>query len=147
MRAIPLLLASAVLGAGAIGAVVKMSPASAGWASHPDWERRHAGPDSGRVAILIDALGKTDPIVCELIADQIGNFWWGGERAGVGRLAGATATLQAAKDSDRRHDHRSASDRAVGRRAQCAECVRSPRVEQDARAQRDHCSAIDVAAG
>ena len=94
-----MLLASAVLGVGAAGAAVKLSPASAPWASHPDWERRHAGPDSGRVAILIDALGKTDPIVCELIGDQLGNFWWGGEHAGVGRLAGAPTTLQAAKDS------------------------------------------------
>jgi HEAT repeat protein len=99
MRPLPALFVSAVLGAGAIGAVVKLSPASATWASRSDWEHRHPGPDSGRVAIILDALGKTDPIVCEMIGDQIGNFWNSGERSGVGRLASVTPAQQAAKDS------------------------------------------------
>src|SRR5215208_1018757 len=98
MRAIPVILASAALGAGAIGAAVRLSPASPPRASHEDWNRR-AGPDSGRVAIMLDALGRTDPLVCELIGDQLGNFWNGGEHSGVGRLAGAPASLGAAKDS------------------------------------------------
>ncbi|MFL5498735.1 MAG: hypothetical protein ACJ8AA_09240, partial [Gemmatimonadaceae bacterium] len=101
MRAIPVLLISTALGAGAIGAAVKMTPASASvsMGQDDDWENSRPGPDSGRVAILIDALGRTDPVVCELIADQLGNFWWGGDRSGVGRLAGAPTTVQAAKDS------------------------------------------------
>ncbi|HKH91500.1 MAG TPA: hypothetical protein VKA54_06840, partial [Gemmatimonadaceae bacterium] len=77
MRAIPVILVSAVLGAGAIGAAVKLGPASPSAASHEEWDRR-PGPDSGRVAILLDALGRTDPLVCELIGDQLGNFWNGG---------------------------------------------------------------------
>lgn len=98
MRAIPIILVSAVLGAGAIGAAVTLSPASASSASHDDWDRR-PGPDSGRVAILLDALGRTDPVVCELIGDQMGNFWNGGENWSVGRLAGVPTALRAAKDS------------------------------------------------
>ncbi|HMI55161.1 MAG TPA: HEAT repeat domain-containing protein, partial [Gemmatimonadaceae bacterium] len=99
MRTISVLLVSAALGAGAIGAAVKMNPASVTLNEGHDWERSRPGPDSGRVAILIDALGRTDPVVCELIADQLGNFWWGGDRAGVGRLAGESMTVRAAKDS------------------------------------------------
>jgi len=99
MRAIGVLLISGAVGAGAIGAAVKMAPAPAMASVDHDWERSRPGPDSGRVAILIDALGRTDPVVCELIADQLGNFWWGGDRAGVGRLIGMPAPVQAAKDS------------------------------------------------
>jgi len=100
MRAIAVLLASAAVGAGAIGAAVKLSPAApATFSDHHDWERSRPGPDSGRVAILIDALGRTDPVVCELLADQLGNFWFGGGRDGVGRLAAASPTVQIAKDS------------------------------------------------
>lgn len=98
MRAIPVLLASALLGAGAIGAVVKLSPASPS-VFHGDWERHRAGPDSGRVAILLDALGKTDPVICEMLGDQIGNFWSGGDENGIGRLAGGNSSVRAAKDS------------------------------------------------
>ena len=103
MRTIPVLLVSTVLGAGAIGAAVKMNPPrppqSITISDGHDWERSRPGPDSGRVAILIDALGRTDPVVCELIADQLGNFWWSGGREGVGRLAAASPTVQVAKDS------------------------------------------------
>ena len=99
MRALPVLLVFAAVGAGAIGTAVTMNPPSVTSSESGDWERSRPGPDSGRVAILIDALGRTDPVVCELIGDQLGNFWWGGDRAGVGRLAGASMTVQAAKDS------------------------------------------------
>lgn len=57
------------------------------------------GPDSARVAKLLDALGKTDRLVCDLIADQIGNFWWDGGRHGLGEFADATSASRAAKDS------------------------------------------------
>src|SRR5688500_9084803 len=98
MRTLPVLLVSAALGAGAVGAAVTRGPASPPTASQQDWDHR-AGPDSGRVAILLDALGRTDPVVCDLIADQLGNFWWSGGREGVGRLTGTSTTVLAAKDS------------------------------------------------
>ena len=98
MRIIPVLFASAALGAGAVVAAVTLSPASASFTSQ-DWEPRRPGPDSARVAMLLDALGRTDPLVCDLLGDQIGNFWSSGERGGVGRLAASPTTLRAAKDS------------------------------------------------
>ena len=98
MRTVSLMLVSAALGAGAIGAAVGFDIGSPATPVQEDWDRR-PGPDSGRVALMLDALGRTDAVVCELIADQIGNFWNGGERAGVGRLAAAPQTTLAAKDS------------------------------------------------
>ena len=98
MRAITMTVLAAALSAGAVGAAVTLKPTATSTESAGDHDRR-AGPDSGRVAILLDALGKTDPVVCELLGDQIGNFWNGGERGGVGRLAATPASLQAAKDS------------------------------------------------
>lgn len=56
------------------------------------------GPDSARVSRLLDVLGKTDPLVCELVADQLGNSWWSGN-AGLGRFSDAPLTLQPVKDS------------------------------------------------
>src|SRR5438132_2577030 len=38
-----------------------------------------AGADSARVATLLAALAHTDPVICDLIGDQLGNFWMGGE--------------------------------------------------------------------
>src|SRR4051812_47099015 len=100
VRTIAVILASTALGVGAIGAAVKMSPNSTiSISADHDWERSRPGPDSGRVAILIDALGRTDPVVCELLADQLGNFWFGGNRDGVGRLVAAPSNVQIAKDS------------------------------------------------
>jgi HEAT repeat protein len=99
MRTVAALLISTAVGAGAIGAAVKLNQPLQAFISEHDWERNRPGPDSGRVAILIDALAHTDPVVCELIGDQLGNFWWSGAESGVGRLAASTTTLQAAKDS------------------------------------------------
>jgi HEAT repeat protein len=99
MRMIAVLLISGAVGAGAIGTAVKMAPAPVMASVDHDWEKSRPGPDSGRVAILLDALGRTDPVICELIADQLGNFWWGGGRSGVGRLAAASQSVQIAKDS------------------------------------------------
>lgn len=98
MRAIGVMLVTGVLGAGAIGAAVKMTPSPATVSIGHDWEKSRPGPDSGRVAILIDALARTDPVICELIGDQLGNFWWGNS-SGIGRLAGSSAAVQEAKDS------------------------------------------------
>ena len=61
--------------------------------------RGRAGADSARVAALLTALGKTDPLICDLIGDQLGNFWMGGQQGGLGRFSDAPAGLQGAKDS------------------------------------------------
>ena len=124
MRTISILVASAALGAGAVGAAVKLSPPAAVSTAHGDADRR-PGPDSGRVAILLDALGRTDPVICELIGDQIGNFWNGGERGGIGRFVATTPALQAAKDSigGRISDPR-AIDRLVAELGASNACVR-----------------------
>ncbi len=56
------------------------------------------GADSARVATLLNALARTDPVICDLIGDQLGNFWSGGQAGGLGRFADAP-NLQGAKDS------------------------------------------------
>lgn len=60
---------------------------------------RHRGPDSARVALFLDALGAADPVVCEFVSDQLGNFWFGGDEYGIGRLADARSAAREAKDS------------------------------------------------
>ncbi len=67
-------------------------------ASRDSW---HPGPDSARVATLLSSLASGDCFVCELIADQIGNFWFGGGDDGIGRFADADrpTEIMAAKDS------------------------------------------------
>ena len=57
-----------------------------------------AGADSARVATLLAALAHTDPVVCDLIGDQLGNFWIGGDPARLGRFSDAP-NVQGAKDS------------------------------------------------
>ncbi|HKE92084.1 MAG TPA: HEAT repeat domain-containing protein, partial [Gemmatimonadales bacterium] len=57
-----------------------------------------AGADSARVAMLLNALAHTDPLVCDLIGDQLGNFWLGGEAGRLGRFDDAP-NVQGAKDS------------------------------------------------
>ena len=57
-----------------------------------------AGADSARVATLLAALAHTDPVVCDLIGDQLGNFWIGGDPARLGRFSDAPS-VQGAKDS------------------------------------------------
>ena len=57
------------------------------------------GADSTRVAALLTALGHTDPVICDLIGDQLGNFWMGHNAAGLGRFSDAPAGIQGAKDS------------------------------------------------
>src|SRR5258705_3656267 len=56
------------------------------------------GADSARVAKLLDALGRTDPVICDLIGDQLGNFWWGGQAGRLGRFEDPP-NVQGAKDS------------------------------------------------
>jgi len=59
---------------------------------------RGPGADSARVATLLNALARTDAVVCDLIGDQLGNFRWGNGTAGLGRFADAP-NVQGAKDS------------------------------------------------
>jgi len=75
MRAIAFLLTSAALGAGAVGAAVTLNPTAAVSSAHGDRDQR-PGPDSARVGILLDALGRTDPVICELIGDQKSPVRW-----------------------------------------------------------------------
>src|SRR5207248_4724108 len=60
---------------------------------------RRAGADPARAAALPTALDRTDPVICDLIGDQLGNFWIGGNAGGLGRFSDAPAGLQGAKDS------------------------------------------------
>ncbi len=62
-------------------------------------EPRRPGPDSARVASLFATLTSADPIACEMIADQIGNFWWSDGGVGVGQLSDTRPAARLAKDS------------------------------------------------
>jgi len=56
------------------------------------------GADSARVARLLNALAHSDPVVCDLIGDQLGNFWMGSDDARLGRFEDAP-DVQGTKDS------------------------------------------------
>jgi HEAT repeat protein len=62
-------------------------------------ESRRAGPDSARVAALLASLSRADPVACEMIADQIGNFWWSDGGSGVGMFGDVRADARRGKDS------------------------------------------------
>ena len=90
----------------ALSAAVLGGAATAGLATHPGRVTGHAavagpgraGADSARVAMLLNALAHTDPLICDLIGDQLGNFWLGGEAGRLGRFDDAP-DVQGAKDS------------------------------------------------
>lgn len=65
-------------------------------ALHTDQGR--AGADSARVASFLTALERTDPVICDMIADQIGNFWMSHD-GGLGRFADDGAPAEGPKDS------------------------------------------------
>src|SRR5712671_1326654 len=56
-----------------------------------------AGPDSTRIATLLDALASGDRLICDMFADQVGNFWNNDE--GLGVFSDHATSLQPAKDS------------------------------------------------
>ena len=62
-------------------------------------DSQRPGPDSARIAGLLDALGKTDRVVCEMVADQIGNFWMDDDGSGLGRFSDVATAARSAKDS------------------------------------------------
>ena len=59
----------------------------------------HAGPDSARVEAFLGALHSTAPMVCEMVTDQLGNFWSSEGDDGIGSLADASRNWEPARDS------------------------------------------------
>jgi len=94
MRALHVILISLAGSATAVGVATHAARTADGGNG-----RGRPGADSARVATLLTALGKTDPVVCDLIGDQLGNFWMGGEPGGLGRFADSPSGVQGAKDS------------------------------------------------
>jgi HEAT repeat protein len=89
-------------------------------------QERELGPDSARVARFLDALAAADPVICELVSDQIGNFWWGDATLGIGRVADARTALRAAKDSVSRRVSDPAAIRLLSARLDTEDpCVRT----------------------
>lgn len=64
-----------------------------------DHEPQRPGPDSARVASLLASLSNADPVTCEMVADQIGNFWWSDGGVGVGQFNDTRASARLGKDS------------------------------------------------
>ena len=88
--------------AGVTIATVTVARASQSWGRHGSFDSgddTHAGPDSARLSGLLVSLSTADPLICELIGDQIGNFWSDARRFGVGRFSDAPPAAQPAKDS------------------------------------------------
>ncbi|MCB9505573.1 MAG: HEAT repeat domain-containing protein, partial [Gemmatimonadales bacterium] len=100
----PLALLLSAIGLGSVAAARVVTPPTAvpqslhigDWT---DWSDERPGPDSARVAILLGAMGSTDAAVCEMLSDQLGNFWFSGGEFGIGRLADARVAARAARDS------------------------------------------------
>ncbi len=57
------------------------------------------GPDSARVASLLRTLGSAEPVFCEFVSDQVGNFWWNDGSMPIGQLSDRRAAARLAKDS------------------------------------------------
>lgn len=57
----------------------------------------HAGIDSLRAATMLNALRNGDPLICELLVENIGNHW--SSHDGSGQFQDARVTLESAKDS------------------------------------------------
>jgi len=99
----PMLLLAGMLGAGSVAAATSMLTSHHGGVSADvgSVTRRdeRPGPDSARVAMLLDAMSRTDPAVCEMLSDQIGNFWNSSGDWGIGRLSDARPAVQSVKDS------------------------------------------------
>jgi HEAT repeat protein len=62
-------------------------------------EGRHAGPDSARVEAFFGALHAADPMVCDMVVDQLGNFWNSAGDDGVGTFADGTRGWEPTRDS------------------------------------------------
>ncbi len=65
---------------------------------HSDRDRS-AGPDSARVEALLGALHAADPMVCEMVVDQVGNFWNSSGAFRLGLLGDGSRSWESARDS------------------------------------------------
>ncbi|MBL0937722.1 MAG: HEAT repeat domain-containing protein [Gemmatimonadaceae bacterium] len=100
-----------------------MSSATSGETSAEQSQR--TGPDSARVAQLLTTLEAGDPLVCEIVADQMGNGWWGSSSSGIGRFADTRTELQSARDSlSGRITHAGTQQMLIARLASPNSCVR-----------------------
>ena len=90
-----LLAAGGVAGAGA-GALVRDRAARAGRIQEP---ARKDGPDSARVEAFLGALRQADPMICEMLADQVSNFWNHSGDFGIGLLSDGDRRWEQARDS------------------------------------------------
>ncbi|MBI3792121.1 MAG: HEAT repeat domain-containing protein [Gemmatimonadetes bacterium] len=96
-RRIGVIVALATVVVASAGGAVAWSAQGFHWSSGPG-DDEAAGPDSARVSKLFATLAPADPLICDMITEQIGNFWSEGGRDGVGRFADAP-NVQAVKDS------------------------------------------------
>lgn len=98
MKTSSVLLAASLTLTGVASAVALASngPVLAGGMFH---ERRHAGPDSARVEAFLGALHATDPMICEMVTDQLGNFWSSSGDDGVGLIDGVSRSWEESRDS------------------------------------------------
>jgi hypothetical protein len=97
MRALNVLMLSLAAAGGATAVGLANHASRASLRTVGDGRGRY-GADSARVATLLNALARTDPVICDLIGDQLGNFWWGGHEGRLGRFDDAP-NVQGAKDS------------------------------------------------
>jgi len=94
-----LLVAGGTLAAGGVAAAALTRGMPAGQVILTMDGDGRVGPDSARVARFLGALESGDAILCEMVADQLGNFWWSGSEANLGRFADAGPRMLAARDS------------------------------------------------
>ena len=57
------------------------------------------GPDSVQVVTFLTALRGTSPVVCELVSDQVGNFWTSDGGIGIGRFADSRTAVRGEKQA------------------------------------------------
>ncbi len=94
MRGLPFLV-SAIAALGITGAEVAGS--GIGRSDH-DRDKR-PGPDSARVESYLGALRAADPMLCEMVVDQVGNFWNSSGEFRVGLLSDGSRSWEVSRDS------------------------------------------------
>jgi len=66
----------------------------------PNRRSDEPGPDSARVARFLTAIAGSDPMICEMAVNQLGNGWgWRGAGSGLGTFREEPAAERAALDS------------------------------------------------
>src|ERR1041384_2123888 len=94
-RAVLPLVALALTGAATGLALTRSAPNPEGFHER----NHHAGPDSARVEAFLSGLQAAAPMLCEMLADQVGNFWNSSGEFGVGLLADGSRSWESARDS------------------------------------------------